>query len=335
MFRDECVIEVIAGKGGDGLVSFRREKFVPKGGPDGGEGGDGGDVILLATDRVTSLLAVGRRPRYKAGDGRPGGPNDRSGARGEDLTIEVPIGTQVFDRDRGNLLKDLAGSEERLVIAAGGRGGRGNASFATAVRQAPRRAETGRPGERRFVRLELKLIAEVGLVGLPNAGKSTLLATISEARPKIADYPFTTLVPHIGIAPVGDYESLVVADLPGLIEGASQGAGLGHRFLRHVERCKVLLHLVDVSGATATPPLEALRVLEQELAHYSGDLASRPRLLVASKCEDRESEERAAELERGAGQPVRRISAVTRRGVEALLREAYQLVHGRGLEAAR
>jgi GTP-binding protein len=329
VFRDECEIEVVAGKGGDGLVSFRREKFLPKGGPDGGDGGNGGDVILLATDRVTSLLAIGRRRRYAASDGRPGGSNDRSGARGEDVVIEVPVGTQVFDRERGNLLKDLARIDERLVIAAGGRGGRGNARFANAVRQAPHRAEPGRAGEERSVRLELKLIAEVGLVGLPNAGKSTLLSAISEARPKIADYPFTTLVPHVGIAAVGPYESLVVADLPGLIEGAAQGAGLGHRFLKHVERCKVLLHLIDVSEGASAPPEDALRILEAELEQYSSELARRPRILVATKCEDATSRARAEDLRRIAERSVLAISAATGEGVPALLQEAYRAVRGR------
>jgi len=329
VFRDECEIEVVAGKGGDGLVSFRREKFVPRGGPDGGDGGDGGDVTLLATDRTTSLLAIGRRRRYAGTDGRPGGPSNKAGGRGEDVVIEVPVGTQVFDRERGNLLKDLARCDERLVIAAGGRGGRGNARFANAVRQAPRRAETGRPGERRLVRLELKLIAEVGLVGLPNAGKSTLLAAISEARPKIADYAFTTLVPHVGIAAVGPFESLVVADLPGLIEGAAQGAGLGHRFLKHVERCKVLLHLIDVSASATMSAGEALRIIEAEIERYSSDIAQRPRLLVATKCEDEAALERARGLERLALRPVICISAATGRGVRELLREAYRSVHGR------
>jgi GTP-binding protein len=329
VFRDECEIEVIAGKGGDGLVSFQREKFLPKGGPDGGDGGDGGDVILRAKDDVSSLLAIGRRRTYSASDGRPGGPNDRAGARGEDILVEVPVGTQVYDAQRSNLLKDLARPEERLVIAAGGRGGRGNARFANAVRQAPHRAEPGRPGERRLVRLELKLIAEVGLVGLPNAGKSTLLSRISEARPKVADYPFTTLVPHVGIASVGPYESLVVADLPGLIEGAAQGAGLGHRFLKHVERCRVLLHLVDVSAGASVAPIEAVDVLERELASYSEELARRPRLVVATKCEDAAAHARATELEHHLRRAVLRISAATGEGVAALVREAYRSAHGK------
>ena len=328
MFRDECEIEVFAGKGGDGVASFHREKYVPKGGPDGGDGGKGGDVVLLATSRVHSLLALGRRPRYAAKNGQPGGPRNRFGQNGADLVVEVPVGTQVFDAERGNLLSDLDREDRRLVLAAGGRGGRGNAAFKSAVHQAPRRAEHGRPGESRRVRLELKLIAEVGLVGLPNAGKSTFLSVVSRARPKIADYPFTTLAPQVGIAPVGDFDSLVFADLPGLIEGAAEGAGLGHRFLKHVERCRVLLHLIDVSPAALEPPEEALRVLERELEGYSGELARRPRVLAATKVEDEACEERAAALEAAAGRPVHRLSSILGQGLEPLLRELQSLVRG-------
>ena len=326
MFRDECELEVQGGKGGDGLVSFRREKFAPLGGPNGGNGGDGGSVVLEATARVNSLLRVGRRPIYRAGDGRPGGSTDKSGARGEERVVEVPIGTQVFDAARGQLLRDLLREGERCAVAAGGRGGRGNASFASSVHQAPRRAETGQPGEQRRIRLELKLIAEVGLIGLPNAGKSTLLAAISQATPRIADYPFTTLSPQVGIAAVGESETLVVADLPGLIAGAAQGAGLGHRFLKHVERCSVLLQLVDCSELASSAPEEALRVVERELEQYSSELARRPRILVATKCEDEESRARALALARSLGRPVRAISAVSGAGVKELLGEALALV---------
>jgi len=326
MFRDECEIEVEGGKGGAGMISFRREKFVPFGGPDGGDGGDGGSVVLEASPSVNSLLRIGRRPMYSAGDGRPGGPRNRSGAKGADQRLQVPVGTQIFDALRGHLLRDLVAAGNTCEVAAGGRGGRGNQNFASAVQQAPRRAEPGEPGEARRLRLELKLLAEVGLVGLPNAGKSTFLATVSQATPKIADYPFTTLSPQVGIAAVGDDETLVVADLPGLIEGAAEGAGLGHRFLKHVERCSVLLHLIDVSSDALEPPEEALRVVEQELERYSPELARRPRLLVATKCEDEATEARAAELERAAGRAVRRISAVAGTGVRALLAEALALV---------
>jgi GTP-binding protein len=325
VFRDECELEARGGRGGDGAVSFRREKFAPFGGPDGGNGGDGGSVVLVAAEGVNSLLRVGRRPLYEADSGAAGGPRNRSGARGRDRVVEVPVGTQIFDAERGHLLRDLVRAGERCVVAAGGRGGRGNKSFASAVQQAPRRAETGAEGELRRVRLELKLIAEVGLIGLPNAGKSTFLASISQATPKIADYPFTTLAPEVGIATVGDSETLVVADLPGLIEGAAEGAGLGHRFLKHVERCAVLLHLVDVSEEANVAPIEALRVVEGELAGYSVELAARPRLLVATKCEDAASAARADELERLAGQPVHRVSAVGGLGMRELLGAAHRL----------
>lgn len=328
MFRDECEIEVRAGKGGDGVVSFRHEKYAPKGGPDGGNGGDGGDVILCATSRVNSLLAVARRPIYRARKGQPGGACNRSGHRGDSVRIEVPVGTLVIDRDRGNVLRDLCEDGQELVIARGGSGGRGNTMFANAIRQAPRRAELGRPGEQRELKLELKLFAEVGLIGLPNAGKSTLLARVTAATPKVADYPFTTLSPQVGIAAVGGYDTLVLADLPGLIEGAAEGAGLGHQFLKHVERCRVLLHLVDVSESAVDPPVEALETIRGELERYSPELASRPRLVVATKCEDEDAERGARELENAVGGAVRRISSVTGAGLEELLEEARKLVRG-------
>jgi GTP-binding protein len=325
MFRDECELEVRGGRGGDGASSFRREKFAPFGGPDGGNGGDGGSVILVAASGVNSLLGVGRRPIYEAGNGQPGGPRNRTGADGADRVVEVPVGTQIYAAERGHLLRDLVRPGDSCVVAAGGRGGRGNKSFASAVQQAPRRCEPGTPGEERRVRLELKLIAEVGLVGLPNAGKSTFLACVSQATPKIADYPFTTLAPEVGIAAVGD-ETLVLADLPGLIEGAARGAGLGHQFLRHVERCPVLLQLVDVSDEATVEPLTAVRVVAQELSGYSAELASRPRLVVATKCEDEASAARADALEQALGRPVRRVSAVAGTGVKELLSEALAVV---------
>ena len=326
MFRDECELQVRGGRGGNGAVSFRREKFAPFGGPDGGNGGDGGSVILRATASVNSLLRVGRRPVYEAENGASGGPRNRSGSMGEDRCLDVPVGTQIFDAERGHLLRDLVHEGDTCVVAAGGRGGRGNKSFASAVQQAPRKSEKGAEGEARRVRLELKLIAEVGLVGLPNAGKSTFLSTISQATPKIADYPFTTLAPEVGIASVGENETLVVADLPGLIEGAASGAGLGHRFLKHVERCAVLLHLVDVSEEATLAPIEALRVVEGELERYCAALAARPRLVVATKCEDEAAEARAAELARLSGQTVHAVSAVVGTGMSELLALAHRLV---------
>lgn len=326
MFRDECQIEVVAGKGGDGLVSFRREKYVPKGGPDGGDGGDGGSIVLHATGDASSLLEVGRKPRYRARSGQPGGPRNQTGACADDLVIDVPVGTMVFDAERGHLLRDLDADGVRLVIAAGGRGGRGNPAFASPVRQTPRIAEKGGQGESRLVRLELKLFAEVGLIGLPNAGKSTFLSAISQATPKIADYPFTTLEPQVGIAAVGDFDTLVVADLPGLIEGAAEGVGLGHRFLKHVERCRVLLHLVDVSPEATDDPEEAYRVIQSELERYSPELSQRPRILVATKVEGEAARERAHALGENAGTEVHRISSATGDGVAELLLAARRLV---------
>jgi GTP-binding protein len=328
MFRDECEIEVQAGNGGDGLVSFRREKFAPRGGPDGGDGGDGGSVILAAHDSVNSLLAIGRRPIHRAGDGAPGGSALKAGRDAVDLLLDVPIGTQVFDAQRGHLLADLGCAGERVTVALGGRGGHGNAHFKNAVRQTPRHAESGRTGERRRLRLELKLFAEVGLVGLPNAGKSTLLSVVTRATPKIANYPFTTLSPEVGIAEVGDYDTLVIADLPGLIEGAAEGAGLGHRFLKHVERCRVLVHLVDVSPEAPQDPLEAYGIIERELERYSREVSGRPRIVVATKCESAEARTRAQALEKSIGVPVHPVSALTHDGVKELLAQAHRRVRG-------
>lgn len=326
MFVDECEIHVAAGRGGDGCLSFRREKYVPRGGPDGGDGGRGGSVVFVASGHVNSLLKVARRPHYRAGNGQPGGPSNKSGRGAADLVVEVPAGTQVFDGARGHLLGDLLRPGERLEVARGGAGGRGNAAFATSIVQAPRQTEPGDPGEKRDLRLELKLFAQVGLVGLPNAGKSTFLASISRARPKVANYPFTTLTPQVGVAEVGDYDTLVVADLPGLIEGAAQGHGLGHQFLRHVERCRVLLVLVDVSDGADTPADEAVRVLRGELERYSAALSTRPWLVAATKVEDGAARARAVELERELGREVRAISAHTGEGVDGLLRELHALV---------
>lgn len=321
-------MHVVAGHGGDGVVSFHREKFVPRGGPDGGDGGAGGSVILVASEHLNSLLPVSRRHRYAAEDGKKGMGQLCTGRSGEDLVIEVPVGTQVFDRERGNLLRDLTQVGQKLVVVKGGAGGQGNARFATSVRQTPRFATEGKPGEERHLRLELKLFAEVGLVGYPNAGKSTFLSAVTAATPKIADYPFTTLAPQVGIASLSETETLVLADLPGLIEGASEGHGLGHRFLKHVERCRVVLHLVDCSESADHEPLEAWRVIVDELSRFSMELAQKPRLLVATKVETDAAESRAADLERAAGVRVWRISSAQRRGLREVLIAAHREVRG-------
>ncbi|MFT6107328.1 MAG: GTP-binding protein [Planctomycetota bacterium] len=326
-FRDEAEIDVIAGKGGDGIVSFRHEAHVTLGGPDGGDGGRGGSVVFEASTNVHSLLDIGRRFRFAAKNGGVGGPRAKTGRSADDLVVKVPIGTLIYDAERGNLMRDMAKPGEQLVVAQGGKPGKGNIRFATSVVQAPRKATLGTLGETRRLKLELKLFAEVGLLGFPNAGKSTFISRVTAATPKIADYPFTTLQPQVGIARVGDYDTLVVADLPGLIEGAAEGAGLGHKFLRHVERCRVLLHLVDISASAERDPAEAWASLEDELRRYSPILAEKPRLTVASKSfEDDGWEERLAELEAVSNQPVLAISSILGQGVDEVLRAAHKIV---------
>jgi GTP-binding protein len=323
-FIDEATIEVAAGRGGDGAKSFRREKFVPRGGPDGGDGGNGGDVRLRADRNLATLVDQRLRRHNRAESGRPGAGRNRTGRAGEALVIRVPVGTIV--RDAGAepdapLLADLTEHGQLVVVARGGRGGRGNARFATPTRQTPDFAEPGRPGETRQLRLSLKLLADVGLVGFPNAGKSTLLRRISGARPRVADYPFTTLIPHLGVAELGD-RRFVVADIPGLIEGASGGAGLGDRFLRHVERTRVLIHLIDVASPDERGPLERYDAIRNELAAYQPSLADRRELVVLSKLDLVTDRGALAPLEsslRERGCEVWRISAATGEGVEALL----------------
>ncbi len=280
-FVDEALLRVIAGAGGNGIVAFRREARVPRGGPWGGNGGKGGDVVLVASSQHLTLLDVKLRPLIRAERGRHGGPNMRSGRHGEDAVVEVPVGTLVYDADTGELIADLVEPGQRVVVAHGGRGGRGNAAFRNATRQAPDFAEPGAPGEERRLRLELKLIAEVGLVGLPNAGKSSLIRRLSAARPRVADYPFTTLVPNLGTVRSDRLGSYVIADIPGLIEGAHTGAGLGHRFLRHVERTTVLVHVL--SASPDRDPRADLDSIERELERYSPLLAARPRVLFLNK----------------------------------------------------
>lgn len=282
MFVDHARVIVQAGHGGDGCLSFRREKFVPKGGPDGGDGGDGGSVIFRADLTLATLQAFRFRQHLRAQRGEHGRGKKQHGRAGEDLVVIVPAGTSVHEED-GGLLTDLADDGSMWVAARGGKGGRGNARFATPTNQTPRRVEPGGPGEERTLVLELRLLADVGLIGMPNAGKSTLLSRISSARPKIAAYPFTTLTPHLGVASAGGHEAFVVADIPGLIEGAHRGAGLGTRFLRHVERTSLLVHLVDISSAATGDPLKEMRAIEKEMRASGSGLGGKPRVVVATK----------------------------------------------------
>ncbi|MBX5476734.1 MAG: GTPase ObgE [Clostridia bacterium] len=326
MFVDRAIIRVKAGDGGHGALSFRREKYVPYGGPDGGDGGRGGDVILRADARLNTLFEFRHRRLLKAARGRNGQGSNKRGADGEDLIVPVPVGTLVYDDETGALLADLVEDGAEAVVAKGGRGGRGNARFVSSVRQAPRIAERGEPGEERVIRLELKLLADVGLVGFPNAGKSTLLSVVSAARPKVADYPFTTLTPHLGV--VGwSGGSFVMADIPGLIEGAHQGAGLGDEFLRHVERCRLLLHLVDAAATEGRDPVDALHAIDAELRAYRAELAERPQWIVATKADIPDAEDGIRRLKAEAERLGRRffsISAVTGRGVRELVEAAGQ-----------
>src|SRR5216110_2358544 len=283
MFIDEAKIKVQAGDGGNGCMAFRREKFVPRGGPSGGDGGRGGDVYMESSERHNTLVHFRFNPEYKAERGRHGEGSNKSGREGDDIVLKVPVGTILYDDASGERLHDFSRADERIVIARGGRGGRGNARFATSTHQAPREHELGRAAEERLFRLELKLLADVGLVGYPNVGKSTLISRISAARPKIADYPFTTLTPNLGVVGLSGDRSFAVADVPGLIEGAHRGQGLGHQFLRHLERTKVLVHLVDVTDATGRNPVEDLDVVRRELELFQPALAMKPQLVAANK----------------------------------------------------
>src|SRR5581483_10790527 len=289
MFIDEAKIRVYAGGGGNGCVAFRREKFVPRGGPSGGDGGRGGDILMESSESHNTLVHFRFNPEYKAERGRHGEGSQRTGREGQDVVLKVPVGTIVYDEDTGERVHDFSRPGERIVVARGGRGGRGNARFATSTHQAPREHELGRPGQQRHLRLELKLLADVGLVGYPNVGKSTLISRISAARPKIADYPFTTLEPILGVVSLGTpgdpgHRSFVVADIPGLIEGAHTGAGLGTQFLRHIERTRLLVHLVDVSDSSGRPdPVQDYKVIMNELASFGAHLEDKPVILVASK----------------------------------------------------
>ncbi len=322
MFIDRARIHVCGGDGGNGVTAFRREKFVPRGGPSGGDGGRGGSVYIEAVESLNTLLHFRYNPEHRADRGRHGEGSRRHGANGNDIILRVPVGTIVIDEETGETMGDLVTPGSRLLVAAGGRGGRGNAQFATSTNRAPRRHEEGKPGEEHSLILELKLIADVGLVGLPNAGKSTLISRISAAKPKIADYPFTTLEPYLGVVDAGDFRTFVVADIPGLIEGAHLGAGLGDRFLRHVERTRLLLHLVDVSGLTSDPVAD-YETVTRELAAFSHEVAAKPKIVVATKIDALDAPERIRDLIsfcQSAGLEFHEISAATGQGVSALIR---------------
>ena len=324
MFIDEAIIRVKAGDGGNGCVAFRREKFVPRGGPSGGDGGKGGDVIMESSERHNTLVHFRFNPEHKAQRGRHGEGSNKTGREGEDVVLKVPVGTILYDNETGERVHDFSTPDETIIIARGGRGGRGNAQFATSTHQAPRECEPGRPGEERAYRLELKLLADVALVGFPNVGKSTLISRISAARPKIADYPFTTLQPNLGVVAVGeepDVKSFVVADVPGLIEGAHTGAGLGTQFLRHIERTRLLVHLVDVSDGSGRPdPVKDVEVIMGELASFGAGLEQKPMIMAASKI-DVANKDKLANLKRYCkkhGLDLFPISAVTGKGIDDL-----------------
>jgi GTP-binding protein len=320
-FLDEARILVKAGDGGNGCLAFRREKYVPRGGPSGGDGGRGGDVVLVATDQANTLLQFSFNPEHKAERGRHGEGSNRTGADGRSIEVLVPVGTVVYDEATGERLIDFTENGQRFVAARGGRGGRGNARFATSTHQAPTEHEPGRPGEERRLRLELKLLADVGLVGFPNAGKSTLISRISAARPKIADYPFTTLEPNLGVVQLDNYKTFVVADIPGLIEGAHTGAGLGIQFLRHIERTRLLAHLVDVSEMSGRDPVQDFEIIMQELASFSEELVEKPMIVVATKMDAAQDPDRVAALRAVAaerGLPFFEISSATGQGIDAL-----------------
>ena len=329
MFIDEVTIFVKAGDGGNGCLAFRREKFIPRGGPSGGDGGHGGDVIFVSSDHYNTLLHFRFNPEHKAERGRHGEGSNRTGRDGASIEVPVPVGTVVEDVDTGEVLHDFTHAAESFVIAKGGRGGRGNARFATSTHQAPREHEPGKPGQERRLRLELKLLADVGLVGFPNAGKSTLISRISAARPKIADYPFTTLEPHLGVVSADGQRTFVVADIPGLIEGAHLGHGLGIQFLKHVERTHLLAHLVDVSEATGRDPVQDFDVVMRELASFSEALAAKPMLLVATKMDAAQDPARVKALRKLAkehGLAFYPISSVTGDGLAALKRAMAKAV---------
>ncbi len=322
-FVDQALIKVEGGKGGDGLVSFRREKYMPMGGPDGGDGGRGGSVILKAVEGMSTLYDVRYKKHVKGLSGQKGQGNDKFGRKGKDMTLNVPVGTLVYDNSTGELLADLVEHGQNVVVAHGGDGGKGNAKYRTSVRKAPNFAQDGFPGELRTIRLELKLIADVGILGFPSVGKSTLISVVSNARPKIAEYHFTTLVPNLGMVENENFIPYVIADIPGIIEGASEGAGLGHRFLRHVERTKFLIHMVSIAPDRVSP-VEDIKALNRELGLFSSELAGREQIYVLNKVDSYytdEDEEKIADLREFLGdKPLFEISAVARQGVAELMK---------------
>ena len=318
MFKDEAQIYVKAGDGGDGCVSFRREKYIPRGGPDGGDGGQGGDVIIRAVANANTLFSLVRKRHFNAADGKPGRSKLCSGKSGHPLVIAVPPGTLIKDGN-GQLLADLTTVSQEIIVAYGGKGGHGNQHFAHASNQAPKEAEPGAPGEERELFLELKLIADVGLVGFPNAGKSTLLSRISAARPKVAAYPFTTLEPHLGIVAISDYRTIVVADIPGIIAGAHQGTGLGDKFLRHIERTRILVYVLDIAPLDGSDPVVMLDTLQRELSSYSSKLAAKKFVVAANKMDLTEAPERLDQLRRHLTIPVYPISAVSGSGIDSMI----------------
>jgi len=337
MFVDEVDIHVAAGHGGRGALSFRREKFVPRGGPNGGDGGPGGNVFLVVNPNLNTLLNFRFQRLFEAGRGAHGEGSNRTGRTGKDITLELPVGTVIFERQVDGYVQvaDLTKAEDRVMIARGGLGGRGNAQFATSTNRAPRRVEPGLPGEEKDLRLQLKLLADVGLVGFPNAGKSTLISRISAAKPKIADYPFTTLIPNLGVVSLSDGRTFVVADVPGLIEGAHEGHGLGHRFLSHLERTKVLVHVVDVSSVSGRDPVEDYEIITRELAMFPGRDASgerlqdKPVLVAANKVDALDDPERLGRLQQHlqrAGIPLYAVSAATGAGLTPLVEAMWQQV---------
>ena len=329
MLVDRARIFVRSGKGGDGCMSFRREKYIPKGGPNGGDGGDGGSVILVGEQSIDTLLSLTHRPHYRAEHGEQGMGSQKHGKNGEDCVVQVPLGTLVTDEESGDLLADISEHNQRIVVAKGGRGGFGNEHFKSATNQTPRETTNGEPIEEHILRLELKLIADIGLVGMPNAGKSTLLSAISAARPKVADYPFTTLQPHLGIAELDLDRRLIVADLPGLIEGAAEGAGLGHRFLKHIERTGALLHLVDVLPVDGSDPASNYKSIREELARYSKDLADKEELVVLNKIDllpSQERDEAIATIARALDlDTLITCSGATKEGLQTVLEHCWKL----------